>query len=130
MPLARSTFYDIKKRANNLLKKTKEENTFNRQFNELLGQYDLEEQTKSDIYEFYTKKFAPYFKKNKDVTNINNNNQDLNNNNANNAFCNGEKLLKGENMKFNDEMNNMHSKKINNYQELKTDFNNKLENEI
>ena len=131
MPLARSTFYDIKKRANNLLKKTKEENTFNRQFNELLGQYDLEEQTKSDIYEFYTKKFAVYFRKNKDVTNINNNNQDLNNNNANNNYiCNGEKLIKGENLKFNDEMNNMHSKKINNYQELKTDFNNKLENEI
>ena len=132
MPLARSTFYDIKKRANNLLKRTKEENTFNRQFNELLGQYDLEEQTKNDIYEFYTKKFAVYFKKNKDVTNINNNNQDLNNNNnANNTYiCNGEKLLKGENLKFNDEMNNVHSKKINNYQELKTDFNNKLENEF
>lgn len=42
IPLARSTFYDIKKRANDLLEKYKEEKTFN--------------------YEFYAKKFTNNFK--------------------------------------------------------------------
>ena len=63
MPLARSTFYDIKKRAIDLLERTKEKSTFNRLFDELLGKYDLEKQTKREIYEFYTKKFANNFKK-------------------------------------------------------------------
>ena len=60
--LARSTFYDIKKRANDLLEKLKEEKTFNHLFNELLGQYDLQKKAKRDIYEFYTKKFTNNFK--------------------------------------------------------------------
>ena len=64
MPLPRSTFYDIKKRAINLLESTKEESSFKRRFEELLGLYDLEKQTKRDIYEFYTKKCANNFKMN------------------------------------------------------------------
>ena len=134
MPLARSTFYDIKKRANNLLKKSNDENTFNRQFNELLGQYDLEEQTKSDIYEFYKKKFENYFLKPKDLINeINNNHMEINNknNNDNINVNNNDNLIKDDSWMYDDDMNNNnHSKKINNYQELKMNFNNKLENEI
>ena len=57
MPLAKSTFYDIKKRANDLLEKYNDKNSFTNKFNELLGLYGLEEKTRNDIFEFYKKKF-------------------------------------------------------------------------
>ena len=141
MPLAKSTFYDIKKRANNLFKSSKDKNKFNNEFNNLLIQYDLEEQTKNDIFEFYKKKFGDSIielnnKKDKNLKNgINNNdlgikpNKYLIDNQHNNVK---EKLFEDNNLSLDEQFNNNnnHIKKINNYQELKLDFNNKLENEI
>ena len=127
MPLARSTFYDIKKRANNLLKKYNEKDKFSHNFNELLGQYDLESQTKEEILEFYKKKFANNFiESNNNKKNIlrSNNNYNIEN------ILNNEKLINNDsNFNLSDDINS-HAKKINNYQELKLDFNNQLENEI
>ena len=140
MPLAISTFYDIKKRANNLLKKFSDKNTFINKFNELLGQYDLEEQTRNDIFEFYKKKFNDSFiiinniKNNDLINDINNKNIDFKNNkiqNDNNLINNNGLLISENNLISNDELiNNYHNKKINNYPELKLNFNNLLENEI
>ena len=140
MPLAISTFYDIKKRANNLLKKFNDKNAFSNKFSELLGKYDLEEQTKNDILEFYKKKFNDSFivinniKNNDLIDGINNKNIDFKNNknqNDNNLINNNDLLFSENNLISNDELtNNNHNKKINNYPELKLNFNNLLENEI
>ena len=139
MPLARSTFYDIKKRANSYLEKYKDKESFSLYFNELLGQYDLETQTKEDIFEFYKKKFNNSFtplndKKNHNLIHgLNNNINNTDDKNKiifdKNIIDNNGKLI-NDNLIFNEELNNnIHNKKINNYQELKTEFNNKLENE-
>jgi transcriptional adapter 2-alpha len=61
MPLARSTFYDIKLRANKMLDTYKDKKSFMDNFNKLLDAYDLEEKTKNEISEFYMKKFKPIF---------------------------------------------------------------------
>ena len=140
MPLARSTFYDIKKRANVYLGKYKDKESFSRNFNELLGQYDLEQQTKDDILEFYKKKFSINFiesndkKKNlKDSINDNNNINIFNNEKNKNIFdkniIDNNGNLINNNLISNEEINNNNHKKINNYQDLKKEFNNKLENE-
>ena len=61
MPLARSTFYDIKLRAKNMVENYKDQKSFMDNFNKLLDSYDLEEKTKSEISEFYMKKFKNIF---------------------------------------------------------------------
>ena len=130
MPLASSTFYDIKKRAKNLLKKYNEKEKFSQNFNELLAQYDLESQTKEDILTFYKKKFSNFFIDNNNIKNsLRSNNLDNSSYISNILNNNNEKLINENNFNLNDELNN-HNKKINNYQELKLNFNNQLENEI
>ena len=133
MPLARSTFYDIKKKASNYLNKYKDKDTFSVKFMELLGQYDLEIQTKNDIYDFYMKKFNNLFVDlNMINDNLNENNNDLDGKNkyiiGNNSNNNIE-LINDNNLIYTEEQNNNHNSKFINYQKLKSDFNFKLENE-
>ena len=82
MPLARSAFYDIKKRINNLVNKFNDKDSFSHNFMKLLGLYDLEIQTKNDIHDFYIKKFENLFiKSNKKNHGVNSNLDKMNNNN-------------------------------------------------
>ena len=141
MPLARSTFYDIKKRANNILNQFNNKNTFSHKFMELLEKFDLEMQTKNDIYEFYMKKFNDSFmdtNKKSDNDNINfiNNINSKNNinsiNSINSSSINITNNNKGDlinsNNPFIEEQNN-HNSKFFDYQTIKTNFKNNLENE-
>jgi len=140
MPLARSTFYDIKKRANNILNQFNNKNTFSHKFMDLLEKFDLEIQTKNDIYEFYMKKFNDSFtdsNKKSDNDNINfiNNMNSKNNINSINSInsssiniINNKGDLMNSNNPFNEEQNN-HNTKFFDYQTIKTNFKNSLENE-
>ena len=80
MPLARSTFYDIKLRAKNMVEIYKDKKSFSDNFNKLLEKYDLEEKTKNEISEFYITKFQNIFdensknKENNDIKDIKENN--------------------------------------------------------
>ena len=140
MPLARSTFYDIKRRANLILNQFNNKNAFSHKFMELLEKYDLEIQTKNDIYEFYMKKFNDFFtdsNKKSDNDNINFINN-MNSKNIINSFnsinsssiniTNNKGDLINSNNPFSEEQNN-HNSKIFDYQTIKTNFKNNLENE-
>ena len=140
MPLARSTFYDIKKRANNILNQFNNKNTFSHKFMDLLEKFDLEIQTKNDIYEFYMKKFNDSFmdtnkKSDNDNINIINSNNSKNNINSINSInsssiniTNNKGDLINSNNPFSEEQNN-HNSKFFDYQTIKTNFKNNLENE-
>ena len=96
MPLPRSTFYDIKLEANKLIEHHKEQRSFIEYFNKLLDDYDLEEKTKSEISEFYIKKFKTIFEEH--VKNINEERKEKNNLNINNGkYIDSYKLNDNEN---------------------------------
>ena len=96
MPLPRSTFYDIKLEANKIIEHHKEQRSFIEYFNKLLDEYDLEEKTKSEISEFYIKKFKTIFEEH--VKNINEERQEKNNLNINNGkYIDSNKLNDNEN---------------------------------
>ena len=96
MPLPRSTFYDIKLEANKIIEHHKEQRSFIEYFNKLLDEYDLEEKTKSEISEFYIKKFKTIFEEH--VKNINEERQEKNNLNINNGkYIDSYKLNDNEN---------------------------------
>ena len=126
MPLARSTFYDIKLEAQKKIEKFKDQRNFRDEFNKLLDEYELEEKTKSEIFEFYIKKFKNIFEDNKEMKN-------LNCINIEKYSDNDKKLMDMENNLINigehDKRNN-HIFKINNtFEEAKNGFKKKLEDE-
>ena len=126
MPLARSTFYDIKLEAQKKIEKFKDQRNFRDEFNKLLDEYELEEKTKSEIFEFYMKKFKNIFEDNKEMKN-------LNCINIEKYSDNDKKLMDMENNLINigehDKRNN-HIFKINNtFEEAKNGFKKKLEDE-
>ena len=139
MPLARSTFFDIKNRAKHILDKFNDKERFSHNFKELLEEYDLEIQTKNDIYDFYIKKFNNSFvesniiKNNNLINGVNILNLDKNNNNIINGHLknNDGKLINDKNDILFDEENMIknHNNKYVNFQNLKLNFCNKLENE-
>ena len=62
MPLARSTFYDIKLKINKIAnifesKKNEKNENFKEKIENLLERYELEKQTYMDIFDFYCKKY-------------------------------------------------------------------------
>jgi transcriptional adapter 2-alpha len=141
MPLARCIFFDIKCKAKNILEKNNEKDKFSKNFMELLGEYDLETQTKNDIFNFYIKKFNNSFVESNKIKNNNlinglniinsNSNIKINNNNANNEnIINNERKLLYDNFEEQENINKNHNNsKYVNYQNLKLNFCNKLENE-
>ena len=136
MPLARSTFYDIKLRAENMVKKYSDQKSFMDYFNKLLDSYDLEEKTKSEISEFYMKKFKNIFeetnkikeKKDDDIKEMKN----LNSINIEKYTIDKNKLMNDENdLIYRDEQNkqNNHSLKNRDYPTIKESFKYTLKNE-
>ena len=118
MPLPRSTFYDIKLEANKIIEHHKEQRSFIEYFNKLLDEYDLEEKTKSEISEFYIKKFKTIFEehvKNKNEERQEKNNLNINNgkyidsnklnDNENNLINSGEKDKQNKNKSLKDKIN-------------------------
>ena len=136
MPLARSTFYDIKLRAQNMVVKYSDQKSFMDYFNKLLDSYDLEEKTKSEISEFYMKKFKNIFeetnkikeKKDDDIKEMKN----LNSINIEKYTIDKNKLMNDENdLIYRDEQNkqNNHSLKNRDYPTIKEGFKYTLKNE-
>ena len=136
MPLARSTFYDIKLRAENMVGKYSDQKSFMDYFNKLLDSYDLEEKTKSEISEFYMKKFKNIFeetnkikeKKDDDIKEMKN----LNSINIEKYTIDKNKLMNDENdLIYRDEQNkkNNHSLKNRDYPTIKEGFKYTLKNE-
>ena len=68
MPLARSTFYDIKLKIEEIFAEEKKEKNGNmkEKIEKLLERYSLERQTHSDIFDFYCKKYNDLMTKNED----------------------------------------------------------------
>ena len=133
MPLARSTFYDIKLRANNMINTYKDKKSFMDNFNKLLDAYDLEEKTKSEISEFYMKKYKPIFEDwNKMKDKKDESEEDAKDLNS----INIEKYINDKNKIINDDSDfiytegqfNHNSKRID-YATAKEDFKNILEND-
>ena len=136
MPLARSTFYDIKLRAENMVKKYSDQKSFMDYFNKLLDSYDLEEKTKSEISEFYMKKFKNIFeetnkikeKKDDDIKEMKN----LNSINIEKYTIDKNKLTNDENdLIYREGQNkqNNHSLKNRDYPTIKESFKYTLKNE-
>ena len=136
MPLARSTFYDIKLRAHIMVEKYSDQKSFIDNFNKLLDAYDLEEKTKSEISEFYMKKFKNIFeetnkikeKKDDDIKEMKN----LNSINIEKYNIDKNKLMNDENdLIYRDEQNkqNNHSLKNRDYPTIKESFKYTLKNE-
>ena len=136
MPLARSTFYDIKLRAQNMVEKYRDKKSFMDNFNKLLDSYDLEEKTKSEINEFYMKKFKRIFeetnkikeKKDDDIKEMKN----LNSINIEKYSIDKNKLMNDDNdLIYRDEQNkqNNHTLKNRDYSTIKEGFKYNLKNE-
>ena len=131
MPLARSTFYDIKLRAQNMVNKYKDQKSFMDNFNKLLEEYDLEEKTKNEISEFYMKKFKNNFEESNKIKDIKDRN-DLEGKSLNSIYI--EKYTNDKGKIINDngdidlipkEQNNHTSKRID-YATTKENFKNEL----
>ena len=131
MPLARSTFYDIKLRAQNMVNKYKDQKSFMDNFNKLLEEYDLEEKTKNEISEFYMKKFKNNFEESNKIKDIKDRN-DLEGKSLNSIYI--EKYTNDKGKSINDngdidlipkEQNNHTSKRID-YATTKENFKNEL----
>ena len=131
MPLARSTFYDIKLRAQNMVNKYKDQKSFMDNFNKLLEEYDLEEKTKNEISEFYMKKFKNNFEESNKIIDIKDRN-DLEGKSLNSIYI--EKYTNDKGKIINDngdvdlipkEQNNHTSKRID-YATTKENFKNEL----
>ena len=131
MPLARSTFYDIKLRAQNMVNKYKDQKSFMDNFNKLLEEYDLEEKTKNEISEFYMKKFKNNFEESNKIIDIKDRN-DLEGKSLNSIYI--EKYINDKGKIINDngdvdlipkEQNNHTSKRID-YATTKENFKNEL----
>ena len=126
MPLARSTFYDIKLEAQKKIEKFKDQRNFRDEFNKLLDEYELEEKTKSEIFEFYMKKFKNIFEDNKEMKNLNCINIEKYSDNDKKLMDKEKNLI---NIGEHDKRNN-HIFKINNtFEEAKNGFKKKLEDE-
>jgi len=154
MPLARSTFYDIKLRAKNMVEIYKDKKSFSDNFNKLLEKYDLEEKTKNEISEFYITKFQNIFdensknKENNDIKDIKENNdfmdikynKDMEHDESNmemkslnsiniEKFNDKNKLINIDvNLKYKEEQNNNNSKRAD-YVSVIENFKKTLENE-
>ena len=132
MPLARSTFYDIKIRAKDMLSTYKDKKSFLDNFNKLLDAYDLEEKTKSEISEFYMKKYKPFFdesnkmKEKKDETEEDA--KDLNSINIEKYTNDKNKLNNNSDFIYTEGQFNHNSKRID-YNTIKESFKNELEND-
>ena len=133
MPLARSTFYDIKLRAQNMINYYKDKKIFSDNFNKLLESYDLEEKTKNEISEFYMKKYKNIFEEsNKIIDKKIGNDEEMKSLNSINIekYTNDKNKLMNEDNDFiyTDEQINHNSKRID-YNAIKEEFKNKLEKE-
>ena len=132
MPLARSTFYDIKIRAKDMLSTYKDKKSFLDNFNKLLDAYDLEEKTKSEISEFYMKKYKPFFdesnkmKEKKDETEEDA--KDLNSINIEKYTNDKNKLNNNSDFIYTEGQFNHNAKRID-YNTIKESFKNELEND-
>ena len=136
MPLARSTFYDIKLRAKNMLENYRDQKSFMENFNKLLDSYDLEEKTKSEINEFYMKKFKNIFEETNKIKEKKDDNikeiKNLNSINIEKFTIDKNKLITDDNdFIYREEINkqNNHSSKIRDYTTTKESFKFLLENE-
>ena len=136
MPLARSTFYDIKLRAKSMVEKYSDQKSFIDNFNKLLESYDLEEKTKSEISEFYKKKFSNIFEEtNKIKEKKDDDNKEMKNLNSINIekynIDNNKLINKDTDFIYRDEQNkqNNHASKIKDFNGIKESFKYNLEDE-